>query len=124
MADLGMPGASTTTSVYNDNCGAVDWSKNVTNKGIKPFNLKENKVREVHAAGDAAVTHIPGEINSSDIFTKEIKAWCRGATSSASPIPSLRKLAARRRPSTRSPSTLTPTAATQLSTTSAMMLTM
>ncbi|KAL7547160.1 hypothetical protein ACHAWF_010478, partial [Thalassiosira exigua] len=73
MADLGMPDASTTTSVYNDNRGAVDWSKNVTNKGIKHFNLKENKVDEVHASGDAAVTHIPGEINSSDIFTKEIK---------------------------------------------------
>ncbi|KAL7516343.1 hypothetical protein ACHAWF_000044, partial [Thalassiosira exigua] len=45
----------------------------VTNKGIKHFNLKENKVREVRASGDAAVTHISGEINSSDIFTKEMK---------------------------------------------------
>ncbi|KAL7516128.1 hypothetical protein ACHAWF_000027, partial [Thalassiosira exigua] len=73
MADLGLPDVADTTSVFNDNRGVVDWSKNVTNKGVKHFNLKENKVREVHASGDAAVTHIPGEINSSDIFTKEMK---------------------------------------------------
>ncbi|KAL7523014.1 hypothetical protein ACHAWF_000317, partial [Thalassiosira exigua] len=72
MADLGMPDADSTTSVYNDNRGAVDWSKNVTNKGIKHFNLKENKVQEVHASGDVVVTHIQGEINSSDIFKKEM----------------------------------------------------
>ncbi|KAL7544836.1 hypothetical protein ACHAWF_010360 [Thalassiosira exigua] len=73
MADLGMPDAATTTSVYNDNHGSVDWYKNVTNKGIKHFNLMENKKQEDHASGDAVVTHILGEINSSDIFKKEMK---------------------------------------------------
>ncbi|KAL7547315.1 hypothetical protein ACHAWF_010632 [Thalassiosira exigua] len=37
MANFGMSDADSTTSVYNDNRGAVDWSKNVTNKGIKHF---------------------------------------------------------------------------------------
>ncbi|KAL7516710.1 hypothetical protein ACHAWF_000075, partial [Thalassiosira exigua] len=73
MVDLGLPDTTDTSPVYNDNEACVNWSKNVTSKGIKHYNLKEDKVREVHAAGDAAITHIPGAINSSDIFTKEMK---------------------------------------------------
>ena len=72
-ADLGMSDAEGTTTVYNDNQGAVDWAASITNKGIKHINLRENKVREVHANGTVAVTHIPGAINGSDIFTKEMK---------------------------------------------------
>jgi len=37
------------------------------------FNLRENQIRERHQASDVCVTHIPGIINPSDIFTKEIK---------------------------------------------------
>ncbi|KAL7529706.1 LOW QUALITY PROTEIN: hypothetical protein ACHAWF_003089, partial [Thalassiosira exigua] len=71
MADLGMPDTALTTYVYKNNRGAVDWSKNIMNKGIKHFNPQG--VRKVHTYSDASVTHIPGEINSSDIFTKDMK---------------------------------------------------
>ena len=71
--DLGMLDASDTTSVYNDNQACVNWSASCTTKGVKHLNLKENKIRETHADAIARILHIPGQINSSDIFTKEIK---------------------------------------------------
>ena len=37
------------------------------------MNLKENYVREAHQLGLAEVKHIPGVINASDLFTKELK---------------------------------------------------
>ena len=71
--DLNIPDATDNTVVYNDNQACVNWSKSCTTKGVKHLNLKENKIRETHAAHTATIAHIPGIINSSDIFTKEIK---------------------------------------------------
>ena len=51
----------------------VNWSASCTTKGIKHISLRENQIRERHQAGDVCVAHIPGIINPSDIFTKEIK---------------------------------------------------
>jgi hypothetical protein len=61
------------TTVYNDNQAAVDWAAACTNKGTKHLNLRENYVRELHQNGTMKVTHIPGIINASDLFTKELK---------------------------------------------------
>ncbi|EJK43756.1 hypothetical protein THAOC_37768, partial [Thalassiosira oceanica] len=61
------------TAVYNDNQACVNWSASLTTKGIKHLNLNENMIREVVQDGLATIHHIPGVINSSDIFTKEIK---------------------------------------------------
>ena len=72
-AEMGFPDASVTTNIYNDNQGCVDWSAAVTTKGIKHMNLKENRVRESQASGLTCVKHIPGKVNPSDIFTKEMK---------------------------------------------------
>ena len=72
-ADMGFPDASETTNIFNDNQGCVDWSAAVTTKGIKHLNLKENRVRESQSARCTMVRHIPGKINPSDIFTKEIR---------------------------------------------------
>lgn len=72
-ADLGMPDALETNTVFNDNQAAVNWAASVTNKGTKHINLRENKVREAVADGSARVRHIDGIINVSDIFTKELK---------------------------------------------------
>ena len=71
--EMGFPDASVTTNIYNDNQGYVDWSAAVTTKGIKHMNLKKNRVRESQARGLASVKHIPGKVNPSDIFTKEMK---------------------------------------------------
>ena len=72
-ADMDMPDGVATTPVYNDNQACVNWAASCTNKGTKHINLRENKVREVHADKSAFIAHIPGIINASDIFTKEIK---------------------------------------------------
>ena len=71
--DLGMSDANDRITVYNDNDACVQWSASVTNKGTKHMNLKENYVREAHQLGLAQVKHIPGVINASDLFTKELK---------------------------------------------------
>jgi hypothetical protein len=71
--DLDMPDASQRITIYNDNKAAVDWAAACTNKGTKHLNLRENYVRERHQSGVTKVTHIPGVLNSSDLFTKELK---------------------------------------------------
>eukprot|EP00956_Cyclotella_meneghiniana_P016782 scaffold26800_cov39-Cyclotella_meneghiniana.AAC.1 len=71
--DLHMPEANDKITVYNDNDACVQWSASVTNKGTKHMNLKENYVREAHQLGLAEVKHIPGVINTSDLFTKELR---------------------------------------------------
>ena len=71
--DLGMADADDRTTVYNDNQAAVNWAASITTKGIKHLNLRENMVRECHLDGSVTFTHIPGVINPSDIFTKEMR---------------------------------------------------
>ena len=61
------------TTIYNDNQACVNWSASLTTKGIKHLNLNENMIREVVQEGVATIRHIPGLINSSGLFTKEIK---------------------------------------------------
>lgn len=70
---MNLPDTINPTTVYNDNQACVDWSSTVTTKGIKHVNLRENRVREAQVAGHVHVKHIPGVINSADIFTKELK---------------------------------------------------
>jgi hypothetical protein len=71
--DLDMEDAYNRITIYNDNQAAVDWAATCTNKGTKHLNLRENMVREHHQTGLTKVTHIPGVINASDLFTKELK---------------------------------------------------
>ena len=71
--DLGMIGGSKCTQVYNDNQACVQWSASVTSKGIKHCNLCENMVLQLHQENSIHVTHIPGVINPSNIFTKEMR---------------------------------------------------
>jgi hypothetical protein len=60
-------------TIYHDNQAAVDWAASCTNKGTKHINLCENYVRKRHQRGITKVTHIPGVINATDLFTKELK---------------------------------------------------
>ena len=71
--DLRISDAHNRTDVFNDNQACVDWAATMTNKGTKHINLRENKVRESHQDKTSRVRHIPGKINPSDIFTKEMK---------------------------------------------------
>ena len=70
--DLSLP-ISTPVPLYNDNQGAVHWSKGTTTKKMKWIDLRENFVRENVINKNIAVTHIPGTDNLSDIFTKEFR---------------------------------------------------
>jgi len=70
---MDMPNATVATPFYNDNQACVNRSVSVTNKGTKHINLWENKVPGVHTEKSPCITHIPGIINASNIFTKEIK---------------------------------------------------
>ena len=70
--DLGMADAYEQTTVYNDNQAAVDWADSCTNKGTKHINLCENYVRKLHQNSKMKITNIPGIINASDLFTKEL----------------------------------------------------
>ena len=58
-------------TVYNDNAAAVQWSYNMTTKGLQYIQIRENAVRENIQAGTVSVKHIAGKIDPSDIFMKE-----------------------------------------------------
>ena len=58
-------------TIYNDNSAAVQWAHNMTTKGLRYIQMRENAVREQVAAKFVQVEHVAGKRNPSDIFTKE-----------------------------------------------------
>ena len=70
---MNLPDADTPTRLYNDNQGTVDWSKNTTTKGMRHIYLKDCAVRDISQAKEVDLDHIPGAVNPSDIFTKEMR---------------------------------------------------
>jgi hypothetical protein len=71
--DMGLPDTATTTDVYNDNQGCVQWAKSTTTTGMKHLNLRETAIRESVHNGEINIHHIEGKRNCADIFTKELK---------------------------------------------------
>ena len=61
------------TIIYNDNNACVLWSSNMTTKGLRHIQIRENAVRESIQSKSISVQHIAGSINISDLFTKEDK---------------------------------------------------
>ena len=62
------------TVVFNNNCGAVDWSKGCSvSKNLRHVNLQELSVRLHQRLNHIDVQHIAGKRNISDILTKEEK---------------------------------------------------
>ena len=61
------------TVVYNDNSACIQWSVNLTTKGLRHLQIRENAVRESVQNGFTTVKHIAGKCNLSDMFTKEDK---------------------------------------------------
>ena len=60
-------------TVYNDNAACIKWSKNMTTKGLRYIQIRENAVREAVLNNIVDIKHIAGAINVADIFTKEDK---------------------------------------------------
>jgi hypothetical protein len=60
--------------IKNDNAAAVQWSYNMTSKGLRYIQIRENAIREQIALGLIQPEHQSGETNISDICTKEDKS--------------------------------------------------
>jgi hypothetical protein len=60
-------------AIQNDNEAAVKWSHNMTTKGLRHLQMRENAVREQIQLGFITVEHIGGKQNLADAFTKEEK---------------------------------------------------
>jgi hypothetical protein len=75
LEDLNMT-PSAPTPIYNDNCGAVEWSNSFSTKGMQHLNIRENAVREAQQLAEVSIAHIPGTCNPADTFTKEFKSDC------------------------------------------------
>ena len=60
-------------SIFNDNNACDCWSHNLTTKGLRHLQMRENAVRESVQSGFIEVKHIAGVNNPSDLFTKEDK---------------------------------------------------
>ena len=58
-------------TIFNDNAATVQWSENMTSRGLCYIQIRENAVREEVQAGNITVEHIQGKHNVSDMFTKE-----------------------------------------------------
>ena len=75
LADLGYPihDCTSSTHLYNDNDACVKWCHNMTTKGNRHIENRENSTREWVADGTISVSHIRGKCNIADIFTKEMR---------------------------------------------------
>ena len=85
---MNLPNAIGPTCLYNDSQGTVDWSKTTSTKGMRHINLKDCAVRDSIQAKEMDICHIPGDINPSDIFTKEPKKCATVLTSAHFATPS------------------------------------
>jgi hypothetical protein len=72
--DLHLLDTTIPTNVFNDNCGAVDWSNSFSTKGMRHVNIRENAVREARVPNEVSIQHIPGMCNPADMFSKEFKS--------------------------------------------------
>ena len=70
--DMNLPDVTTPTPLYNDNQGTVDWSTGTSTKGMRHIYLKDCTVRDRIQVKEVDLYHIPGAINPSNIFTKEM----------------------------------------------------
>ena len=58
-------------TIHNDNNATVKWSYNMTTKGLRYIQMRENAVRENVQSNFIKISHIQGKINPTDIHTKE-----------------------------------------------------
>ena len=61
------------TTIYNNNAACIAWSHSLSTKGLHHIQIRENAVRERVQGGYIEVRHTGGDINISDLFTKEDK---------------------------------------------------
>jgi hypothetical protein len=78
LSSIGYPIKDTNapTPLFNDNKACVKWCHNMTAKGNRHIELKENAVQEWVEDRTLTVSHVEGKYNPSNILTKE---KCDGA---------------------------------------------
>lgn len=59
--------------IYNDNEASVKWTANMTTKGLRHIQMRENSTREQQQKEFCKISHLPGDRNLGDLFTKEDK---------------------------------------------------
>jgi hypothetical protein len=72
--EMSLLNTSSSTTIFNDNRGAVDWSQTSSTKGLRHLNIRENCVREAIQLDEVSVAHIAGSSNPADLFSKEFKS--------------------------------------------------
>ena len=75
LASLGYPitDAEQPSPLYNDNEACVKWCHNLTTKGNRHIEHRENAAREWAEECTLTVEYVRGKCNPSDIFTKEMR---------------------------------------------------
>ena len=76
--------------IYNDNAATVQWSHNMSTKGLRYIQIRENAVREQVQSGLIDVRHIEGKRNPTDIMTKEdrdVGHFCECSSMLVVPLP-------------------------------------
>ena len=58
--------------LWNDSHACIDLSKSISTKGRKHLNLRENCICKPIIFGEVTVSHIAGDINIADLFTREL----------------------------------------------------
>lgn len=59
--------------IRNDNHACIDWAKSAATKGMKHLNLRKNFVHKSVVLKDIVISHVAGDMNVADLFTKELK---------------------------------------------------
>ena len=62
-----------TFTIYNNNEESIKWTANMTAKGLKHIQMKENSTREQQQKRFFIVKNIMRKLNICDMFTKEDK---------------------------------------------------
>jgi hypothetical protein len=75
LSNLGFPitDCASATPLYNDNDACIKWCHNMTTKGNRHIENRENSTWEWVADGTISVSHVSGKCYISDIFTKEMR---------------------------------------------------
>ena len=71
LEDLSLSDADAPIPVWNDNKGAIDWSRTRSTKRLRHYNIRENAIREAIQHREITLSHIFGKGNPADLCTKE-----------------------------------------------------
>ena len=72
LGEMGLINLLQSTTIYNDNAGAVTWSNSTSTKGMRHVNIRENCIREAIHCNEISVILIAGAANPSDSYATRL----------------------------------------------------